>query len=1581
MHEPLQEPVYQLKTRRKARKIIRKAAGVMGCLVAFVTTYALILPAITMEKTTFCGVDEHTHHAGCYQQQIESRNLICGNHVHDSTCYAVPELEPVIHSHQDSCVVNVMGDLICELPESEEHTHSDTCYHWDQTYACGMEEGQPETVDPVLTCGEEVTGHVHEEDCFQTQLVDAEPICGQIHEHTYLCYQKLCSLTEHTHSLQCYSDPDADVESQQVWEATMQNVELTGDGYLDVIAVAESQLGYAESTRNYWVGEDNSLYGYTRYGDWYGVPYGDWCAMYASFCLRYAGLDAIPVHSAVEPWIEELTAADLYRSAAEAQPKPGCLVFFDWNANASPDHVGIVVEVTEAGEHQGAELKTIEGNCGDTVQYVNYALNDPEILGYGFLVEEDARMPEQQEISAENRDPLLEILTCGTPAHTHDGSCGGTADKNLCQKQEHIHMITCADASSPVGYAKYAAMTRTRFAIRTSEEISYHENVAPLLGSIVIVDANQNTIYNSNNPDAGSNEITLGDIYMVELTFNESSTNQFDTGKLYYEIPSYLRSDKVSNGVIKDELESIVAYYTINDNQLIVTPVGATNFFEVHNDASFKIQFNAEAVFDSDTDDLIIDFNGNYQVVVNTKENGTINAQKELVEYDPLTRIITYKCMTKAHGGTVRIREISDYWWASGVDAGDVTVSRDTLTMTDADGNDISSQWNIVINDRSDIWMAPWNPVYLDHGEFITLTYQVQLSEDLTENFNFENTYYNYGSFGDTPLEDTSVVRTPIAFTNIEKNGVYVTEEVNGVSLDALEWTVEIANQNLEVITIKDQLSERQTFCRHESIFVKALKADGTKDYIEIPWEQVDCNEGNTQFTLTLPEGYLEYELIYRSHYELDGNNSNLQIFENTVTTNIYIGDAPTVGTGSVGVLGVLPRIDKQIPDSDEDWVTFSIDCFMPAGLYDRTSVHLYDTLASWGATDGFIGHYPDNLTVTVTPAVGEAYQLVPYGGQASAENTYLMDYDGQSFTMFFNTSQPQSTTSVWKCNVDSWLNVSYRVSLDSPMLDAWGGTPTEETLRQFLQRTGQGVDNNAQLNYSPNDYISDSVRYTLPEEEKPPLNKTGKPVTGEDGVFEYSVWFNAGKDENGIFSKITEYGYQTNDVADLKLTDVFDSRMEYVDGSLQVSLWGYWNHEDLVLRYVPEDGSTPAFETLEGGKTKMIVPASKLIGQEGSDWLTGRPLSYALKNLPEGYQYEFTYKLQVKEEVKKTTTEGILLLDNTAQIDWQTSTGPQSVGPAHCEVSYDTGILDKTMQRPSEDGNLVNFSILVNHNGLDLAPNSDTYILTDKMTPNLMLIYKSLKIEILDHNGNVVGQRTPEQCKFAYNPDENKMTFSLPDSAIIRLKYDCRVNGTGGNTVDVGNTVQLEGYSAIQDIVNTEFLIREHSGSADASSKSFILQKQDGYSFKPIPGVSFELYGDTERTGSHTIYVGNKKLYYYKTFTTDANGMVEIADSQLAAEHLYALVETTSPEGYLPQKEPYLFYMERPPLGGSADIDSIAEGALVVIKNYPFTYVLPQTGGTGPPLYTAVGGLLMLAALLLLYNQKKRRKEDFESS
>lgn len=46
---------------------------ILACLVVFCTTYALILPAITKEKTTFCGHAAHTHDESCW-----TTKLICG---------------------------------------------------------------------------------------------------------------------------------------------------------------------------------------------------------------------------------------------------------------------------------------------------------------------------------------------------------------------------------------------------------------------------------------------------------------------------------------------------------------------------------------------------------------------------------------------------------------------------------------------------------------------------------------------------------------------------------------------------------------------------------------------------------------------------------------------------------------------------------------------------------------------------------------------------------------------------------------------------------------------------------------------------------------------------------------------------------------------------------------------------------------------------------------------------------------------------------------------------------------------------------------------------------------------------------------------------------------------------------------------------------------------------------------------------------------------------------------------------------------------------------------------------------------
>lgn len=59
----------------------------LSCVVVFCTVYALILPAITLERKTVCGQEEHSHTEECYSSDGQ---LTCGKteHTHTKSCYA-----------------------------------------------------------------------------------------------------------------------------------------------------------------------------------------------------------------------------------------------------------------------------------------------------------------------------------------------------------------------------------------------------------------------------------------------------------------------------------------------------------------------------------------------------------------------------------------------------------------------------------------------------------------------------------------------------------------------------------------------------------------------------------------------------------------------------------------------------------------------------------------------------------------------------------------------------------------------------------------------------------------------------------------------------------------------------------------------------------------------------------------------------------------------------------------------------------------------------------------------------------------------------------------------------------------------------------------------------------------------------------------------------------------------------------------------------------------------------------------------------------------------------------------------------
>ena len=237
----------------RLNRIWKRVISAMGCMVIFCTVYALILPALTMERTG-CSLDEHTHTESCYEQEASlsctyevhahtpeccgtDGTLLCGmadyvvhehndacvdengavvcalpvmaEHEHTEDCYA----PAAAHTHTNACYIVERGELVCELAETEGHTHVETCFVQGQLL-CALAEEQGHThgegcAETVLTCQVTEETHTHTEECYQiNSLCDLEETQG--HTHDTACYESLlvCEIAEevsHAHGDACFA--------------------------------------------------------------------------------------------------------------------------------------------------------------------------------------------------------------------------------------------------------------------------------------------------------------------------------------------------------------------------------------------------------------------------------------------------------------------------------------------------------------------------------------------------------------------------------------------------------------------------------------------------------------------------------------------------------------------------------------------------------------------------------------------------------------------------------------------------------------------------------------------------------------------------------------------------------------------------------------------------------------------------------------------------------------------------------------------------------------------------------------------------------------------------------------------------------------------------------------------------------------------------------------------------------------------------------------------------------------------------------------------------------------------------------
>lgn len=117
------------------------------------------------------------------------------------------------------------------------------------------------------------------------------------------------------------------------------------------------------------------------YWRWYGYDERvEWCAIFVSWVAEQVGLiqkNIIPKTAGVEVFINWFKLHGEWQERGYI-PRPGDIIFFDWELDGIPNHVGIVES------YEDGMIYTIEGNSsGDQCREQDYSINSNLIYGFG----------------------------------------------------------------------------------------------------------------------------------------------------------------------------------------------------------------------------------------------------------------------------------------------------------------------------------------------------------------------------------------------------------------------------------------------------------------------------------------------------------------------------------------------------------------------------------------------------------------------------------------------------------------------------------------------------------------------------------------------------------------------------------------------------------------------------------------------------------------------------------------------------------------------------------------------------------------------------------------------------------------------------------------------------------------------------------------------------------------------------------------------------------------------------------------------------------------------------------------------
>ena len=1550
---------------RENRHTLRRYTAFVLALAMITTLFVnwqLHGVGISMTAQYQCGEEEHTHTADCYTKvltcgyeegELENADEVAAAaatsqptveaepmplslepqiefvpHEHTEDCYTEVQTLTCMeeeHVHGDDCFDPEDGSLICD---KFEHTHDESCYTTEYELTCGLEEGElvEQVVEPTQSA-ELAAMAVAEPVALEPAVDTVEPI---YHHHTDACYEEVltCPLPEHHHTVACLSDTSADLETPEEWQAANAEAVMTGNWDEDLLSVAKTQLGYEQSEKNFEIdpADGVTLRYYSRYGQSYGNPYGEWDVMFLSYCLKYAGIpqSAIPQEASVLALRSSMSDMDWLLDGEDGNTaNVGDIVIYnkyvtrtvavDSSADGAADGLDDQFSMDAEGEN-GAELEESGASALDTTpaadSVITPDLPDTSASGADTLIPSvGSPAAEPQTTTVTDAQPVETVGIVSSVDSDADtltvisGDVDGKVAEVTLSNAEVLAVVDVAAAQ----YADEMLSSAVDGALKAPGMLTLAGEGSDTLTSVKYVDYFDETKPDKNGGITGitvkkgteilkqGEPIELKDGDKLHLTYYfiipEGALSHLTSKTLTYRLPKGIQLDEEKRFPLTDN----------NTDKQVGTGVIQTdgtvklNFNEDYNiKMSFTGQFDfqAEASATGSEGSSKIHFPTNLDLVVKLPRDLDIKKEGATPVVEKGITYIDYTITVSSEDGWSQPIEILDELQNNDTIAGEYDPNSFKLyKISNGSSSEITNFKKAIDNENCTFHITELDK--LGAGEKYKLTYRVQITKnDATGDgsIDFKNKVRTNNE------KDWKSVKTKFE-ARISKDGSY------NADTDKITWTVTVKNpygQNLKGSKVEDTVTTPGATIVGNVTLTQTSTSEGDWSN-QLITNSITPYGDKTGFEYTFGDADgKEYQFTYVTSAPKDTDGKYLKVHnDSTITID---GKKYTAG--------------KDVTPSDRKW-NFHKN---PTGSFTSTGENQYT--AGWSLSSDVPNSWTEYTFVDQIkkPTYGEHYGIALELDKAIRESLRFTTVDKQSLTA------EQAGITV---EIDYYAD-SFSEASQAKAHSKTNATDNTTEIHTFIIHLTKGMYTGT----PPVKSMNISSYYTH-------VDTTKVPAGAEFYIYNNDTWYYYKKniDKTSLTKGVSinnsgthpYYGSRSSNYQPTA-TENYKSGMEvYYELVLDISSWDKF----------PEEGTVTVTDTLQDGLTFEKGSAKGFFGwgnwcqQNSSDTgftfgikqnfevtCKGQTITFKFKNLNDK---NAQHEIVDKDDAHRATHLLVRYAATVTDDKWKspktvtgtyTNTAKWGDNEAKATITLNRELEYLTKSAKAEALNdkgklVVHYSLNINPAGTDLLEGGNTVTLTDKLAVQAKNVTAHLdmdSVKLYDYpyvegtsqplettSYGMVYERTTDSST---GYDTHTMKFTLDDSHGYVLKYDYVLDSN--DEVKLSNEAVLAGVHHAEKKTTTKTL----GASGSVSSSMFTLYKVDSLnSSTRLQGAKFNLtYYDgtdfvnhegqlehtTDKNGEITLYLGHN-------LKDDHSG----DHFSIKPDTLYKLVETAPPAGY----------------------------------------------------------------------------------